>query len=62
MNALLWLAMAVILVTAVALTGTAPKGGNPVGRTHLMGVARLVLLAGVVVCGALGVFGAIRPH
>jgi hypothetical protein len=62
MNALLWLAMAVILVTAVALTGTGPKGGKPVARTHLMGVARLVLLVGVVVCGALGVFGAIRPH
>ena len=54
--------MAVILVTGVALTGTGPKGGKPVARTHLMGVARLVLLVGVVVCGALGVFGAIRPH
>jgi len=58
MNALVWIAFALIAVTAVALTGGGPKGAKPVGRTRLMGTARYVLVVGIVVCGALGVFGA----
>jgi hypothetical protein len=60
MNSLVWIALAVILVTAVALTGAGPKGGKPVARTRLMGMARMILIVGVVVCGALGVFGAFK--
>ena len=60
MNSLVWIALALILVTAVALTGAGPKGGKPVARTRLMGMARMILFVGVVVCGALGVFGAFR--
>jgi hypothetical protein len=60
MSSIFWLGLAVLLVTAVALTGAGPKGGKPVARTRLMGMARYVLIVGVVVCGVLGVFGAIR--
>jgi hypothetical protein len=60
MNSLVWIALAVILVTAVALTGAGPKGGKPVARTRLMGMARMILIVGVVVCGTLGVFGAFK--
>jgi hypothetical protein len=60
MNALFWIALALIAVTAVALAGGGPKGAKPVGRTRLMGTARYVLVVGIVVCGALGVFGAFR--
>jgi hypothetical protein len=60
MNALFWIALALIAVTAVALTGGGPKGAKPVGRTRLMGTARYVLVVGIVVCGALGALGAFR--
>ena len=60
MNGLVWIALALILVTAVALTGGGPKGAKPVARTRLMGTARYVLVVGIVVCGALGAFGAFR--
>jgi hypothetical protein len=59
-GSLVWLGAAVILVVAVALTRTGPKGGKPVANTRLMGAARHVLVLGVIVCGALGVFGMIR--
>jgi hypothetical protein len=60
MSSLVWLCLAAIFVAAVAVTKTGPRGGKPVARTRLMGTARYVLLLGVIVCGALGVFGAIR--
>jgi hypothetical protein len=60
MNALVWIALVLIAVTTVALTGGGPKGAKPVGRTRLMGTARYVLVVGIVVCGALGVFGVFR--
>jgi hypothetical protein len=60
MSSIFWLGLAVLLVTAVALTGAAPKGGKPVARTRLMGTARYVLVLGVVVSAFLGIFGAIR--
>jgi hypothetical protein len=61
MSSIVWLGLAGLLVVAVVLTRTAPKGGKPVANTRLMRAARHVLVVGVVVCGALGVFGAIRP-
>jgi len=60
MNPIVWLGGAAVLVAVVAVTRTGPKGGKPVQRTRLMGMARVVLVLGVVVCGALGVFGALR--
>jgi hypothetical protein len=51
----------VLLVVGVVLAGLGPKGGKPVGRTRLMKVARVVLIAGIILCGALGVFSALRP-
>jgi hypothetical protein len=60
MNSLVWIGLALVLVTAVALTGAGPKGGKPVARTQLMGMARMILIVGVVVCGVLGVCGAFR--
>jgi len=60
MNPFAMLAAAVVLVVVVALTRTGPRGGKPVANTRLMGMARKVLVVGIVVCGALGVFGAIR--
>jgi hypothetical protein len=60
MSSLVWLGLAALLVVAVVLTRTAPKGGKPVANTRLMGTARYVLVLGVIVCGAVGVFGAIR--
>lgn len=61
MNSVVWLGLAVGLVAAVALTGIGPKGGKPVARTRLMGTARAILIVGILVCAALGVFGALRP-
>jgi hypothetical protein len=61
MNSLVWLGLTVLLVVGVVLTGPGPKGGKPVGRTGLMKVARVVLIAGIILCGALGVFSALRP-
>jgi hypothetical protein len=60
MSSIVWLGLAVILVAGVALTRTGPKGGKPVANTRLMGAARHVLVLGVIVCGALGVFGIFR--
>lgn len=57
---MVWLGLAAILVGVVALTRTGPKGGKPVQNTRLMGMARYVLVLGIIICGALGVFGAIR--
>ena len=65
MNPFVYLAVTVILVGVVALTGTGPKGGKPVARTRLMKTARLFLVAGVVLFAGLGVAAAVRhfdPH
>lgn len=61
MSSLVWLAITVLLVVGVALTGLGPKGGKPVARTRLMKAARFILIGGIVLCAALGVFGALRP-
>ena len=48
MTWLLWLTLAVVIAAVAAVTGIQPKGTRPVARTHLMGVARLVLIALVI--------------
>jgi hypothetical protein len=60
MSSLVWLGLAVLLVAGVALTGRGPKGGKPVGHTRLMKSARFFLFAGILLCGAIGVFGAFK--
>ncbi len=60
MSSLVWLGLAVILVAAVALTGRGPKGGKPVGHTRLMKSARFFLVVGILLCGALGIFGTLH--
>ena len=65
MNPFVYLAITVLLVVAVALTGTGPKGGKPVARTRLMKTARLFLFAGMVLFAGLGVAATVRhldPH
>lgn len=50
MTWLVWLTLAVILTAIAALTGVQPKGSRPVAGTHLMGVARFVLLLFIAIC------------
>ena len=40
-----WLVLAVIITAAAALTGLKPKGTRHVAHTRMMGMARLVLVA-----------------
>ena len=49
MTWLFWLTLAVIVAGVAAVTGIKPKGTRHVARTHLMGVARLALLAIVLI-------------
>ncbi|MGH9443519.1 MAG: hypothetical protein ACRD16_14725 [Thermoanaerobaculia bacterium] len=44
MNWLVMIGIAVALIAVAAVLGSQPKGARPVARTHLMGVARFVLL------------------
>lgn len=37
--------LAVIIAAVASVTGLQPKGTRPVASTHLMGMARLVLIA-----------------
>jgi heme exporter protein D len=60
MSSIVWLALTVSFVVLVVLTGHTPRGGKPVARTGLMKAARSVLLGGILVCGALGVWGALH--
>ena len=57
MTWLTWLGLAVLITAVAAITGIKPKGTRHVARTRLMGVARLVLLAVVIIIAYL-VFGA----
>jgi len=59
-NSLVWLGPALLLEVGVVLAGLGPKEGKPVGRTRLIRVAGVVLIAGIILCGALGVFSAPR--
>jgi hypothetical protein len=44
-----WLALAVLVTAAAAITGIKPKGTRHVASTRLMGMARLVLLVVVII-------------
>jgi hypothetical protein len=44
-----WLGLAVLISAVAAITGIKPKGTRHVAHTRLMGVARLVLLALVLI-------------
>jgi hypothetical protein len=50
----------VVLVVDAVLTHLTPKGGKPVAGTRLMKTARRILIVGVVVSGAIGVWGAFK--
>lgn len=60
MSSLVWLAIVVVLSVGVALTGHGPKGAKPVAATRLMKSARFVLIGAILLCGALGLVGALR--
>jgi hypothetical protein len=44
-----WLGLAVLITAVAAITGIKPKGTRHVAHTRLMGAARLVLLAIVII-------------
>ena len=44
-----WLGLAVLITAVAAITGIKPKGTRHVAHTRLIGVARLVLLAVVII-------------
>ena len=46
---LTWLLVVLLVATFAALTGIKPKGSRPVAHTRLMGVARVVLVVGVLI-------------
>jgi len=48
-----WLALAVIITAAAAVTGIKPKGTRHVAGTRMMGVARVALLIFVAICAYL---------
>jgi hypothetical protein len=48
-----WLGLAVIITGIAAVTGIKPKGTRHVAHTSLMGAARLVLLAILIIVGYL---------
>jgi len=49
MTWLVWLGLALIIAAIAAVTGAQPKGSRPVAGSHLMGVARVVLLVIVLI-------------
>ena len=58
MSWLAWLGLAVLITAVAAVTGIKPKGTRHIAHTRLMGVARLVLLALVIIFAYL----AFRAH
>jgi hypothetical protein len=50
----------VVLVVAAVLTHHTPKGGKPVAGTRLMKSARGILIVGMVVCGAIGIWSVFK--
>jgi len=51
MTWLAWLALAVVIAAIAAVTGIKPRGTRHVARTHMMSVARVVLIFILVVVG-----------
>ena len=49
MSWLAWLGLVVLITAVAAITGIKPKGTRHVAHTRLMGVARFVLLAIVII-------------
>ena len=49
MNWLVWLGLAVIIAAVAAVTGIKPQGTRPVSHSRMMGMARLALLAIVII-------------
>jgi hypothetical protein len=48
MSWIFWLGLAVAIGVIAAVTGAKPRGTRPVSHTHLMGVARFVLVVMVL--------------
>ena len=48
-----WLGLAVIITGILAVTGIKPTGTRHVAHTRLMGMARLALLAALIIIGYL---------
>jgi hypothetical protein len=44
-----WIGLAALIAAIAAVTGIKPRGARPVARTSLMGGARLVLVALVII-------------
>jgi hypothetical protein len=53
MSWVFWLAVAVVIAAAAAVTGMKPAGTRPVARTSLMAAARIALIVFVVIVIAL---------
>ena len=49
MSPLAWLGLALIIAVFAAITGIKPKGTRHVAHTRLMGVARFVLVAIILI-------------
>jgi len=47
------LGLVVVVIAVVAVLGARPRGGRPVERTQLMGVARFVLIIAGLIIGFL---------
>ena len=60
MSSFVWLGLVVVLVVDVVLTHRTPKGGKPVDGTRLMKSARGILVVGVIVTGAIGIWSAFK--
>ena len=64
MRAMSWiwiLGIAVVVIALVSVLGAQPKGGRPVDRTQLMGVARFVLIIAGLIIGFLVFRARSRP-
>lgn len=48
MSWIFWLGLAVAIGVIASVTGAKPRGTRPVSHTHLMGVARFVLIVMVL--------------
>ena len=48
-----WLGLAVVITVILAVTGIKPNGTRQVAHTSLMGMARFVLLAVIIIVGYL---------
>jgi hypothetical protein len=49
MNWIAWLGLAAIITAFAAVTGIKPKGTRHIAHTRMMGMARLALLAVIIV-------------